>query len=373
MRLIIAAAALTAIVAAGGRADAYPQFQLSTETARCNLCHIAPAGGGLLNSWGRDEASDTISRGGDGSFLHGTWDPPKWLFLGGDFRLVTGVKETDAADPDYLLFPMQADIYSVFKYGDFKLSLTVGARGGARNREPPPHSRFGSREHYLMWQPKTTGLYVRAGRFYAPFGLRQVDHTNFIRRDMGFYAWEETYGLSAGYLEGDSWEIHGTAYARDPLLRVGPPGGGAAVMYEKRFRDESAAWGAQAKVHRGDDTTRFVGGGTLKLFFDSLDLLVLSELDLSVTTVAIDNADPIAQTIAHVNATYFIANGWQVGATVEVNAEDVSLAGKDREAGTLILQYFPQAHWEILLMGRAERTAGTGPDQLGFLMLHYYL
>ncbi len=373
MRLTLVAATLAAIVAAQGRADAYPQFQLSTKTSRCNLCHIAPAGGGLLNGWGRDEASDTISRGGDGSFLHGTWDPPSWLLLGGDFRLATGVKETDSADPDFLAFPMQADIYSVIKYGDFKLSLTVGARGAARSSNPPPHSRFGSREHYLMWQPRTTGLYVRAGRFYAPFGLRQADHTNFIRRDMGYYAWEETYGLSAGYLKGDSWELHGTAFVRDPLLRVGPPGGGGAVMFEKRFREESAAWGAQAKLHTSDDRTRFVGGGTLKLIFDSIDLLVLSELDLSVTTFDIDDADPMAQVIGHLNATYFLTNGWQIGATVEVNAEDVSLADKDREAGTLILQYFPQAHWEILLMGRAERAAGTNPDLLSLLMLHYYL
>ena len=65
--------------------------------------------------------------------------------------------------------------------------------------------------------------------------------------------------------------------------------------------------------------------------------------------------------------------GWQVGATLEVNAEDVSLADKDRESGTLILQYFPQAHWEVLLMGRAERSAVSDPDLLSFLMLHYYL
>ena len=74
---------LAALVAAGlslapRLAQAYPQFQLSTGAQRCNQCHIAPTGGTLLSGYGRDEAGDTISRGGDGSFLHGAWAPPDW-------------------------------------------------------------------------------------------------------------------------------------------------------------------------------------------------------------------------------------------------------------------------------------------------------
>ena len=40
-----------------GSAHAYPQFQLSTGAQRCNECHFAPAGGGLLNAYGREDKS----------------------------------------------------------------------------------------------------------------------------------------------------------------------------------------------------------------------------------------------------------------------------------------------------------------------------
>ena len=53
-------------------AQAYPQWQLSSGAVRCNQCHYAPAGGGLINSYGRDAVGDQLSTfGGDGAFLHG--------------------------------------------------------------------------------------------------------------------------------------------------------------------------------------------------------------------------------------------------------------------------------------------------------------
>ena len=75
------------LLAAAGRADAYPQFQFSSGTNRCSQCHYSPAGGGLITQWGRDESGDTISLGGDGGLLHGAWSPPSWLALGADIRL----------------------------------------------------------------------------------------------------------------------------------------------------------------------------------------------------------------------------------------------------------------------------------------------
>ena len=371
-RAVFAVAAAAAALAVSAPAEAYPQFQLSTETARCNMCHFSPVGGGLINGWGRDEAADTISRGGDGSFLHGTWDPPRWLFLGGDFRGVAGVKHTGAEELDSLLFPMQADIYSLVKFGDFSLSITAGARGSARPRDPPAHSRFGSREHYVMWRPKTNGPYVRAGRFAAPYGLRHVDHTTYVRRDLGYYAWEETYGVSGGWVKGDDWELHASAFMRDPLLNVGWPGAGGAVMYEKRIRDETAAWGVQTKVQMSGDIDRYWAGGVGKLWLDDLDLLLLTELDFGVETVDVDGADPLLKMIGHINATYFVTRGVMVGTTLEYKHDDLNISGRDSESANLTLQYFPRAHWEIMLFGKVERVAGSA-DTIGMLMLHYYL
>ena len=220
----------TAVLAWTTAAQAYPQFQFSTDNARCTMCHFSPSGGGLVNAWGREEAADTISRGGDGAFLGGAWEPPEWLALGADLRAATGLKDTPAEGIDTLLFPMQADVYSRAEFGPITLTLTLGLRKQARDRNPPPQAYIASREHYVMYQPESTGLYVRAGRFYAPYGLRQVDHTNYIRRDLGFYTDEQTYGVSGGYLKGNEWELHLSAFTRDPLFAVGPAGSGLAAL-----------------------------------------------------------------------------------------------------------------------------------------------
>lgn len=370
-RILPALVALLALTALAKRAEAYPQFQFSTDNSSCTLCHYAPAGGGLINGWGRSEAADTISRGGDGEFLHGLWEPPDFLDIGGDFRGVVGAHDTESTGIDPLIFPMQADIYTRFDFGSVKLLATIGARGSARPRDPPPHTRVLPRELYLMYQPDSKGLYVRAGRFMAPYGLRQVDHTNYVRRDLGFYAWEETLGVSGGYLKND-WELHVTAHTRDPLIKVGMPGHGITAMYEKRISENTAAWGAQTKIQLGPDSMQYWAGGMFKKWFEGIDLLLLSEANLGVRDVDTAGADPILQGIAHLNLTYFLLDGVMLGTTLEAKHSDFTLRGKDAEAAYFSVQYFPRAHFELMLYTKAQRTRQTH-DLTTFLMFHYYL
>src|SRR5262249_42325556 len=147
-------------------ANAYPQFQLSTGNVRCNQCHFAPAGGGLINNYGRDEAGDTISTfGGNGRLLHGLWAPPSWLALGADVRLA-GVVEDEGArtGADTEFFPMQADLYARVGFGQFSAYVVGGVRGAERPNDLPTSSLFISREHWLMWREGPTGWYARIGR-----------------------------------------------------------------------------------------------------------------------------------------------------------------------------------------------------------------
>jgi hypothetical protein len=363
---------VAALLLWSGAAEAYPQFQFSTDNARCTMCHFSPAGGGLVNAWGREEATDTISRGGDGAFLGGAWEPPEWLALGADLRLASGVHDTPATGYDTLLFPMQADVYSRAQFGAVSINLTVGLRRPARSRNPPAYTYVASREHYLMYQPKSSGLYVRAGRFYAPYGLRHVDHTTYVRRDLGFYVGEETYGVSGGYLSGDNSELHVSAFVRDPIYGVGPEGFGAAALYEKRFADATAAWGVQSKVQIGSESQTYWTGGTFKYWFSSLDLLLLSEVDLGMQQVDTPGADAIFKGLSHVNLSHFLTTGVMLGATLEAKHSDLRLRGKDAESFMLSAQYFPKAHYEIMVLGKAERTRNTN-DLLTLLMFHYYL
>src|SRR5262245_31229376 len=109
---LAASAALFAVMAATeGTAVAYPQWQLSSGSARCNECHYAPGGGGLITSYGRDAIGSELSTfEGNGAFLHGKVTPPPWLVVGADLRgafVANGVQDPNGTTTS--AFPMQAD------------------------------------------------------------------------------------------------------------------------------------------------------------------------------------------------------------------------------------------------------------------------
>src|SRR5215831_17223636 len=213
-------------------AQAYPQWQFSSGAVRCNQCHYAPAGGGLLNAYGRDAVGEELSTfGGNGAFLHGTLPLPSPVAIGGDLRggfVDNGVQDPNG--PTVAVFPMQADLSVRIAFpAGFSAVGIGGFRGQVRDPnvlipdsdyQPISSSRFISREHYLKWQPEALGFYVRAGRFFAPFGLRLAEHLLYVRRDLGFDELQETYNVSGGWVY-DDWELHLSLFAPDFVRHEG--------------------------------------------------------------------------------------------------------------------------------------------------------
>src|SRR4051812_43224672 len=79
-------------------AQAYPQWQFSSGTSRCNQCHFSPAGGGLVTGYARDAVGEDLSSiKGNGAFLHGAVELPSWLAIGFDGR--GAVLSHDAGGP----------------------------------------------------------------------------------------------------------------------------------------------------------------------------------------------------------------------------------------------------------------------------------
>jgi hypothetical protein len=374
VRVAIASLVAAAVVAiAANRADAYPQFQLSTGNDRCQACHFGPAGGGLLNDFGRSEAGDTISRGGDGGFLHGAWTPPGWLALGLDLRAAGAVKQRDE-QRELLAFPMQADVYARIGGDRFSLNLTVGLRGGARDPQPPLIERLASREHYVMYQ-RESGLYVRAGRFFPVFGVRTADHTAYVRRNLGFGILEEPYALGAGTFHG-AWEAHVTGFVPNPIpfLGAGVRARGAAAYVERRLLDDHAAIAGQVRVAVSSDDARYTIGAVGKRWFPDARLLLLAELDLQVQTLAHDAGPRRLQLASYLSATQTITRGVQVGVGLHRWHPDLSLRSA-RDAFEVNVQYFPRAHLELHLLTRLDAQGGDldASGLLALLQLHYYL
>jgi hypothetical protein len=376
------------LVAWGREARAYPQFQFSSGTTRCGQCHYSPSGGTLISSWGRDEAGDTISLGGDGSFLHGLWAPPAWLALGADIRLAGLRNDVGGADsPEVAFFPMQADLYTRFAYDAFSLNVTLGARGVVRPPDPSLAGRSSdigqrmmSREHYLMWRPSATGPYVRVGRYFSPYGLRFVEHIFFVRANTGYNLYEETYNASYGYVDED-WEVHATAFTHVPTSlpdffgAAGYAENGGVAYGEKRF-NKMAAVALQSRVGIASDEARYQGGAVGKLWIEQARVLFLGEADFIRQQFSKASFGQ-SQFVSYLGATYFI-RGYMLGVAYERFQEDLAVKGTGRDAYDVEVNVFPWAHFELNLLGRYQTRATVAPGDtprgsLVMLQLHYYL
>lgn len=379
LALLVVVAALHAAPAA-----AYPQWQLSTGAQRCNECHYAPAGGGLLNSFGRDAAGEDLAQfGGNGAFLHGLGRLPSWLALGGDLRGAFVAEDVqDPRGPTLAVFPMQADAEARLALPGTGLSLsgTVGLRGQVRdpdvlvpaeNYQPVSTSQLISREHYLMYQPEAVGSYIRLGRFFAPFGLRFAEHTLYIRRDLGFDQLRETYNLSAGVVR-PSWELHVTLFAPDFVRQIGSDETGAAAYYEKRAADGTAAFALQGRVASAPGVTRFIGGLVGKAWIPQARTLLFGEVDGVNLLFDDPNVGSRRQVVAAAGLTLMPAPWLMATVLGEHNQIDVSFP----DAWTAVdafVNWFPYAHVELQAVGRIQHPTG-GDDAKTFLFqLHYFL
>jgi hypothetical protein len=382
MRRLVFYAVAGLLFLVGGRAFAYPQFQFSSGTGRCSQCHYSPAGGGLITSWGRDESGDTISRGGDGGFAHGAWTPPQWLALGADVRLAALYNSSGGPEsPERAFFPMQADLYARFAFTDqWSLYLQGGARGDTR---PPDsagyYNTFESSEHYLMWKQGGTGYYARAGRFFAPYGLRFVEHIFFVQRYLGQNLYDQTYTLSAGRIE-DDWEVHVSGFAPPPssfpnaLQPVDTHEKGGAAYFEKRF-NAMAAIALQARLGVATDYSQYTGGLVGKLWLEKGRVLLLGEGDLMRRTVAAGGAE--TQAVSYLGVNFFPARGWMAALSHEYYQEDLSVKGTARNAFDFEVNFFPWAHFELLAFARYQFTGTGSPTDptasLFMFQFHYYL
>jgi hypothetical protein len=377
----LAAAIVGALLLCAGarRAEAYPQWQLSME-ARCDECHFAPAGGGLINGFGRDFVGEELSTfGGNGGFLHGGPKLPAWLALGGDLRGALASQDVgDLNGSTTAVFPMQADAQGRAAVGAVSFYGVLGFRGQVRsdsdiiptqNYQPVTASQLISREHYLMLRASALGGYVRAGRFFAPFGLRMAEHILYVRRDLGFGTMEESYNLSSGYV-AEKWELHVTAFAPDFLRQMGSREGGVTAYYERRFADVVAA-AAQGRVAFGPGMTRSIVGGVGKAWVAPIRTLFLVEADF--VRRDIDTVPTSYQFVGAGGFSVLPVKGLMATVLQERNQVDLQASGAHYDATTAFMSWFPYAHCEAQVVGRLEYPSGGHSAKTFLFQLHYFL
>ncbi|HZL19955.1 MAG TPA: hypothetical protein VFG23_19625 [Polyangia bacterium] len=377
------AIALSALWFGAAPARAYPQFQLSSGATRCNQCHYAPAGGGLLNSYGRDADGEQLSTfGGNGAFAHGAVRLPAWLALSADLRGAFVDNDVqDPAGPTVAVFPMQADLSGRIALPQgFSISAIGGLRGQVRdpdllvpiqNFQPVSTSELISREHYLMWEPEATGPYLRVGRFYAPYGLRMAEHVLYVERDLGFDELQETYNVSGGIVLPEA-ELHLTLFAPDFVRHIGSDEKGFAGYLETRFHDDHAALAGQVRIALSPGITKVMTGVVGKAYVERLRTQLFGEVDL-VNQIYTDLANTTrTQLVGAAGFAVLPITGVMVTLVGERNQVDVQVPDA-WTAATALVNWFPYAHIELQLMGRLQFPTGGNAASTLFFQIHYFL
>ena len=100
----------------------------------------------------------------------------------------------------------------------------------------------------------------------------------------------------------------------------------------------------------------------------------MGELDLGLQDF-VDTGPTQPQLTAYVSASYWPFKGVMLGGALERYDEDMNVNKLARDAASLNIQYFPLAHWELMLTGKLEFQGAEYSDPASFalLQLHYYL
>src|SRR5215471_15824854 len=185
-----------------GSARAYP-WMIRHGYSGCGVCHMDPSGSGLLTSYGRAQSDLLLATRWSGEkaeeasptadFGFGLFKLPDWLLLdfsyrGGELfaRSTTndssGQQLSTAKDSRWV--HMVADLRAGLRIGRFRASGAIGwlpYAASPMSVTSNDKNNVVAREFWAGWELGDEAGLVRAGRINLPFGLRNVEHTAWVR------------------------------------------------------------------------------------------------------------------------------------------------------------------------------------------------
>jgi hypothetical protein len=191
LRFVFCMFFFAAVFSAPRSASAYP-WMIRHDYTGCATCHVDPSGGGVLTAYGTTQG-DVLLRthysqsGADeespaAGFLWGAVKPPAWFLPSGAVRTLALLSKNGNSGFGTDFIFMQADLRAAIVSGGFRAYASLGyvsSEGSAAALS----GGIVSREHWLGWAFGADDAFlVRAGRINVPFGLRQIEHTLFVRQ-----------------------------------------------------------------------------------------------------------------------------------------------------------------------------------------------
>ena len=191
----------------------------SREGATCISCHIDPNGGGIRNEFGFNYAKNRHSIEEEEKWAKYTVNPQlnEWIRLGLDARFMYYASHVEGGRTvaPSTFFPMQGNLRVAISPHD---QLTIVGSHGIVVDTPGFPTPYVAREIYGLIQGLPKNLYIQAGRFRLPFGLRQDDHTSYLRSSafLLYDSQSEDAGVEVGSV-GPNW------FGQFSFTNGGPP------------------------------------------------------------------------------------------------------------------------------------------------------
>ncbi|MEC9464595.1 MAG: hypothetical protein VX834_02345 [Myxococcota bacterium] len=296
--LVLAAVFYAVTMVSSAHVHAYPQYIAKGYTT-CASCHYSPDGGGMLNAYGAatvealfpslvDAGVSDLAESLSKNFVTGYDDEEAAAFqwdMGLDARMLFLSTPTEVgADSQWMPIPMLTELQGVVAYGDWMVHGTIAARQAGARISEGDNAKSGlapfSRQHWVMYR-MSEGLTLRAGRMTLPYGIRNPDHSAYVRRDLGFDKYDQSHGVQADWLSED-WVVSGMLVAGD-LTAHGPIASerGAVVSATALFAGRGAI-GLSAMAVIGEQTDRTLFGAHLRATPGG-GVYAMGECDVEVT------------------------------------------------------------------------------------------
>jgi hypothetical protein len=163
---------------------------------QCSSCHSHPAGGGKRTEYGNAFAQTEMPAARVGAADADLWtgQVTKWLSVGGNLRADYRYVDTPDAEALSEFSIARGTVYVEAELIPARLSVYVDqlvAPGGAVNREA-----------YVRLNSESGTLYLAAGQFFLPYGLRLQDDTAYVRQFTGIHFINPDRGVQLGYENG---------------------------------------------------------------------------------------------------------------------------------------------------------------------------
>lgn len=316
---------------------------------KCMACHTNPTGGGKRNEYGNVFAQQMLAARfmGDASSSD-TWtgNISRFLAVGADFR-----GEFNVTD-----MPGQPDVSSEFSYEESllylqlqpipgRLSLYIDQKLGPGNAQ--------TREAYGLMNFLGNRFYMKAGRFFLPFGLRLEDDYAFIRSVPGINYTTPDDGFELG-MESGPWSVQ--------FAQTNGAGGGAEQNNDKRLSLNAmytrSGWRAGASYNANETPGSEREMAALYGGVRTGPVSWLLEYDIVKDTL--DLAGETEQQVGLIEANILVAKGSNLKLTYEVQQPDSTVNEKDRTRISAVWEYFPVQYLQFSVGLRSN----DGPENL---------